>query len=184
MHRLALRPALGTVWLALCFAAMVFAGGCGRSSADAEELFKRGDYADALPLWHQRADKGDATAQNYLGVSYHLGLGVQQDYKEAAKWYTMAAENGSVDAQRNLGTMYYHGYGVPQDNGLAYGWYYVASRNGNTLAEDSRQSMMDEMTPNHCRLSEKRIKEYLENKGILKRVMVNGQLDDINTGKE
>jgi hypothetical protein len=45
-------------------------------------------------------------------------------------------------------------------------------------AEEARQSMMDEMTPNHCRLSEKRIKEYLQTKGILKRVMVHGQLDE------
>ena len=117
-------------------------------------------------------------AQNYLGVQYHLGLGVAQDYKEAAKWYTQAAENGNTDAQRNLGTMYYMGHGVAQDNGLAYGWYYVASKNGNSKAEDARQSMMDEMTPNHCRLSEKRIKEYLISRGILNKVMVNGQLDE------
>jgi TPR repeat protein len=166
------------LWLALCFASILFAGGCGSSAADAERLFGEGQYEKALPLWRQRADAGDALAQNFLGVSYHLGLGTGQDYKEAARWYTLAAENGSIDAQRNLGTMYYHGYGVPQDNGLAYGWYYVASKNGNAKAEEARQSMMDEMTPNHCRLSEKRIKEYLQTKGILKRVMVHGQLDE------
>jgi TPR repeat protein len=166
------------LWLALCFGWLAFAGGCGPSASDAEKLFAEGKYEQALPLWRQRADTGDVLAQNFLGVSYHLGLGVGQDYKEAAGWYTKAAENGSVDAQRNLGTMYYHGYGVPQDNGLAYGWYYVASKNGNAKAEEARQSMMDEMTPNHCRLSEKRIKEYLVTRGILKRVMVNGQLDE------
>lgn len=129
-------------------------------------------------MWRERAAGGDAVAQNYLGVHYQLGLGVQRDYGEAVKWYQQSAENGNPDAQRNLGTMYYQGHGVPQDNGLAYGWYYVASKNGNSKAEEARQSMMDEMTPNHCRLSEKRIKEYLVSKGILKRVMANGQLEE------
>jgi TPR repeat protein len=152
--------------------------GCSRSNADAEKAFQGGDYATALQMWHERADNGDAVAQNYLGVHYHLGLGVARDYEQAAKWYAAAAENGNSDAQRYLGTMYYLGIGVPQDNGLAYGWYYVASKNGNAKAEEARQSMMDEMTPNHCRLSEKRIKDYLLAKGIMKRVMLQGHLDE------
>jgi TPR repeat protein len=165
-------------WLGLCFFCLVHLGGCGQSSAGAEAAFQRGDYATALNMWRERADEGDAVAQNYLGVHYQLGLGISQDYAEAAKWYVQSAENGNPDAQRNLGTMYYQGHGLPQDNGLAYGWYYVASKNGNAKAEEARQSMMDEMTPNHCRLSEKRIKEYLVSRGILKRVMSNGQLEE------
>jgi len=36
--------------------------------------------------------RGDALAQNNLGVMYENGQGVPQDYKEAVKWYTKAAE--------------------------------------------------------------------------------------------
>ncbi|MGQ0658057.1 MAG: tetratricopeptide repeat protein [Chromatiales bacterium] len=166
------------LWLIPCFLLIFAIPGCSDSDADPLRAFQRGDYETALLLWRQRADTGDGVAQNYLGVHYHLGLGVASDYREAVKWYARAAENGNPDAQRNLGTMYYLGLGVPQDNGLAYGWYYVAAKNGNLKAEDARQSMMDEMTPNHVRLSERRIKGYLIEKGILKRVMSNGQLEE------
>jgi len=169
------RPAL---WLSLCFIICLAVSGCGGSQADPLKAFQRGDYTTALSQWRERADAGDAVAQNFLGVHYHLGLGVASDHREAAQWYTKAAENGNPDAQRNLGTMYYSGLGVPRDNGWAYGWYYVAAKNGNQKAEDARQSMMDEMTPNHCRLSEKRMREHLITKGILKQVMSNGQLDE------
>ncbi|MCG3201820.1 MAG: hypothetical protein NFCOHLIN_01690 [Gammaproteobacteria bacterium] len=178
MHMQATLGRIRPFWLGLCFFCLISIGGCGQSSAGAEAAFQRGDYATALEIWRKRAEEGDAVAQNYLGVHYQLGLGVQQDYAEAAKWYKQAAENGNPDAQRNLGTMYYLGHGVPQDNGLAYGWYYVASRNGNPKAEEARQSMMGEMTPSHCKLSEQRIKAYLVSKGILKRVMSNGELDE------
>ncbi|MDP6034817.1 MAG: Gfo/Idh/MocA family oxidoreductase, partial [Verrucomicrobiota bacterium] len=33
------------------------------------------------------AEKGDAKAQNNLGVMYDFGRGVKQDFKEAVKWY-------------------------------------------------------------------------------------------------
>ncbi len=178
MHMQAVLGSTRPFWLGLCFLGLINLGGCGQSSASAEAAFQRGDYATALEMWRKRADEGDAVAQNYLGVHYQLGLGVQQDNAEAAKWYERSAENGNPDAQRNLGTMYYQGHGVPQDNGLAYGWYYVASKNGSSKAEEARQSMMGEMTPSDCKLSEKRIKEYLVSKGILKRVMSSGQLEE------
>lgn len=166
------------LWLVPCLALIVACAGCADSDADPLKAFQRGDYEAALRVWRQRAEDGDPAAQNYLGVHYHLGLGVPSDYKQAVQWYMKAAENGNPDAQRNLGTMYYLGLGIPQDNGLAYGWYYVAAKNGNAKAEDARQSMMDEMTPNHVRLSEKRIKGYLVEKRILQRVMTGGHLEE------
>jgi len=165
-------------WLVPCFVAIFACAGCVGSDPDPLKAFQRGDYETALHLWRQRAADGDSTAQNYLGVHYHLGLGVPSDYKQAVRWYTTAAENGSPEAQRNLGTMYYLGLGVAQDIGLAYGWYYVAAKNGNSKAEDARQAMMAEMTPNHIRLSEKRIKGYLMERGIVQRVMVRGHLEE------
>lgn len=51
--------------------------------------------------------EGDSPQTQYeRGMSYQLGLNVQQDYKEAEKWLLLAAQQGVVDAQYNLGLLY------------------------------------------------------------------------------
>jgi hypothetical protein len=40
---------------------------------------RRGDFATALERWRPRAERGDAAAQNRLGVAYELGDGVPKD---------------------------------------------------------------------------------------------------------
>jgi TPR repeat protein len=96
-------------------------------------------------------EKGDATAQYDLGVSYYngqgeigksmgelfnLGLsyyngqGVEQDYAEAAKYFRKAAEQGHVSAQNNLGVMYANGQGVTKDNYEAVKWFRKAAAQG------------------------------------------------------
>src|SRR5882724_3959916 len=63
-----------------------------------------------------RAARGDATAQNQLGVMSHKGRGVPQDPPEAVKWCPKAADYGLAKAQYNLGLLYNVGRGVPQDD--------------------------------------------------------------------
>ena len=75
----------------------------------------------------QRAEQGDAKAQNNLGLSYALGLGVPEDDREAVRWYRVAAEQGAAKAQYNLGAMYAQGTGVPQDYKEAVRWYRAAA---------------------------------------------------------
>ena len=40
---------------------------------------RRGDFATALERWRPLAERGDAAAQNRLGVAYELGDGVPKD---------------------------------------------------------------------------------------------------------
>ena len=81
--------------------------------------YKRGDYATASREWLPLAKKGDAKAQNALGVMYATGKGFPQDYTKAIKWYRKAAKGGYLSAMRNLGSMYASGEGVAQDLGEA-----------------------------------------------------------------
>jgi len=74
-----------------------------------------------------RADKGDATAQYYLGLMYDNGDLVVQDDKQAVFWYRKAADQGEARAQSNLGTMYVQGRGVTQDGEQAMFWYLKAA---------------------------------------------------------
>lgn len=91
------------------------------------------------------ADKGDAEAENALGLRYAIGDGVKLDEKEAVRWFTKAAEQGSVSAQSKLGAFYYGGRGVKQDSTRAYFWMVVASLNGDeaskTLAPHARAGL-------------------------------------------
>ena len=48
------------------------------------------------------AKKGDANAQNNVGLSYATGRGVAPDDNEAIFWFRKAAEGGCADAIKNL----------------------------------------------------------------------------------
>jgi TPR repeat protein len=107
---------------------------CGKET-DPKKAFDNGDYESAYSLWLPLAGNGDADAQNYLGILYYLGLGVQKDYKKTLKWYELAAKAGHADAQRNYADMINFGRGTQKDNYQAYKWYFAASQQGNIKAE-------------------------------------------------
>ena len=65
--------------------------------------------------WYDKAQAGDAEAQNHLGFCYLTGQGVAVDYNEAVSWFQKAAKQGNADAQYFLGECYFRGHGVPRD---------------------------------------------------------------------
>jgi hypothetical protein len=117
---------------------------------DPKKAFDNGDYETALSLWIPLAENGDVEAQNYLGILYYLGLGVQKDYKKTLKWYELAAKAGHADAQRNYADMINYGRGIQKDNYQAYIWYFAASQQGNEKAESQITAIAasGNLTPN------------------------------------
>ena len=97
--------------------------------------YERGDYLAALWEWRPLADRGNADAQNNLGVMYANGQGVPQNFAEAVTWYRRAAEQGDVLAQALLGVRYAKGQGVEQDYAEAVKWYRRAAKQGNASAQ-------------------------------------------------
>jgi len=83
----------------------------------------------------QRAEAGDAVAQNRLGAWYQHGTYGKPDFVQAASWYLRAAESGNAVAQNNLGVLYYRGTGVPQDVHQAVDWYAKAAEQGHGWAQ-------------------------------------------------
>lgn len=81
------------------------------------------------------AERGDAAAQNALGLRYATGDGVPLSEEEAARWFMKAAEQGNVPAQSKLGSIYYSGRGVPQDSNRAYFWMVVARLGGDDASK-------------------------------------------------
>ena len=133
---------------------------CGQP-ADPKQAFKNGDYKTAYELWLPLAKAGDPEAQNYLGIQYYLGLGVNRDFKKALEWYQKAAYAGFPDAQRNYGDMFYNGHAVPQDYYNAFIWYFAASQQGHVTAKLLLERLTDQnkLTPNqqmHAKLEANR----------------------------
>jgi len=73
------------------------------------------EYARSAAALRQRADAGDAAAQNSLGVLHHRGLGVPRDDVEAVRLYKLSAAQGYTAAYANLGVLYLTGQGVARD---------------------------------------------------------------------
>ena len=83
----------------------------------------------------QKANAGDAKAQNELGDAYYYGKGVAKDFTEATKWYRKAAEQGNASAQYSLGFCYENGKGVTKNLTEAVKWYRKAVEQGNANAQ-------------------------------------------------
>jgi TPR repeat protein len=106
--------------------------------------FKRGDSAKGAANLRNLAEKGDAKAQNNLGVMYDYGEGVPKDHAEAMKWYRRAAEQGYARAQDRLGLMYYNGQGAPQNYAKALKWYRKSAEQGLNLSQVKLGVMYEE----------------------------------------
>ncbi|EAR22506.1 caspase family protein [Nitrococcus mobilis] len=89
--------------------------------------YDRADYRSALNVWLERAEAGEAEAQNYVGEIFEKGLGRESDYVSAAQWYRKAAEQDYTRAQINLGYLYEKGLGVERKIATALNWYRRAS---------------------------------------------------------
>ena len=100
----------------------------------AHDLHDQGRYGQALSLYQQLAEQGDAKAQFKLGVMYELGQSVTQDYSQAFSWYLKAAEQGNSNAQYSCAIKYQSGQGVTQDQTKAAYWYRKAAEQGNEQA--------------------------------------------------
>ncbi len=111
----------------------------------ASKASRAGDYKTATAIWKPLAEQGNITAQYFLGVMYHAGLGVSQDYGKALKWYRKAATQGHVEAHVFLGVMY-QGLGVPKNNIYTYMWFNLAKTNGLKHTQKVIESLTKQMS--------------------------------------
>ncbi len=89
----------------------------------------------SLDQLRQMAVRGDAVAENALGLRYATGDGVNLSESAAVEWFIKAAEQGYVPAQSKLGSIYFSGRGVPQDTTRAYFWMVVARLSGDDASK-------------------------------------------------
>lgn len=102
---------------------------------NAREAMDRGYYALARGYLVERAQAGEAKAQNALANLYYLGLGGKKDHVQAVRWYLKSAAQSYSPAQVNVARMYRLGLGVKRDVIRSFGWLLHARANGNERAE-------------------------------------------------
>jgi uncharacterized protein len=133
---------------------------------DGQVAYRRDDYAEALRLWGQLADQGNARAQFSIGKMYYIGQGVRRDYAQADAWYRKAADQGFDYAQFDLGAAYEDGgLGVAQDYALAHMWFDLASSPAtNTelrqMAVENRDKVAAHMTPDQIAEAQRLAREW------------------------
>jgi hypothetical protein len=108
--------------------------------------FNRQDYMRASQVFIPLAERGEASAQTYLGFMFETGRGVPQNYTEAAMWYRRAAEQGDSLAQYSLGLLYDHGQGVPRDIVEANKWLNLSTAGAPRRAREARARIRDAVT--------------------------------------
>ena len=118
------------------FLAMILAAAPAWADAlqDGTSAYQRGDYKAALAAWKPLADKGNALAQNNLGILYLDGTGVAQNLPQAVHYLSLSAASGSALGQNNLGGLYRDGKGVKQDHARAKQWFSASAAQGNASA--------------------------------------------------
>jgi len=89
---------------------------------------------EAIPLFRQAADLGDARAMIELGESYRSGDGVPEDATAALQWFHRAADAGNSTGMVLLGAMYLLGEGAEQDDETAVRWFQKAADRKNSAA--------------------------------------------------
>lgn len=135
--------------VSLLLACACLLAACGQPT-DPKAAFHQGDYETSFELWLPLAMQGDLEAQNFIGIHYSLGLGVERNFRKASEWFQKAAETGFPDAQRNYGDMFYYGRYVPQDYYQSFIWYFAASQQGHETAKRLLETLtsQNKLTPN------------------------------------
>ncbi|MGM9833435.1 MAG: toll/interleukin-1 receptor domain-containing protein [Candidatus Limisoma sp.] len=96
---------------------------------------KRQDYAEAVKLYRQAAEQGDAKGQYNLGYCYYYGFGVGRDRTKATDWFRKSAKQGYIEAQESL-SVCYNGYSVGSNSVDAVKCYIKAAEQGHSYAQN------------------------------------------------
>lgn len=98
-------------------------------------LYKRGLYPEALMVWEEAAEAGDAGAAYRIGAAYMDGQSVSHSFDEGLKWLRRAAEMGDGRAMGDLGSAYDWGFGVKQDRAEAAKWFEQGALRGHAASQ-------------------------------------------------
>jgi TPR repeat protein len=91
--------------LLFCVALLAAGAACADELADADALFARKAYPEALQKYTKLANAGNPVAQQHLGEMYFYGEAGAIDMDKAAGWFRKAAAKGNATAIASLDLM-------------------------------------------------------------------------------
>lgn len=99
---------------------------------------QQSEYADSINSIIQKAQQGDAEAQNEVGIWYFSGINsFEKNDSLAVRWWAKSASQGNVEAVGNLGLCYQLGRGVQADSLRATDLYKLSINKGNRRLFDN-----------------------------------------------
>ena len=105
--------------------------------AKADSLYRLGHLDEAVAVYRQAAQLGNAEAQFDLGYAYYKGEGTERDYTTAAMWFKRSARQQFAKAQYNLAYCYMNGRGVPRDYDKASDLLHSSAENNYKRAQQT-----------------------------------------------
>jgi TPR repeat protein len=119
------------------------------ANEDAAALYARGNalgqagnYAAAIGLFRQAAEKGHTPAEFALGSMLSNGQGAPMSKEQARVWFERAAAKGHPVALFNLGIYYDQGLGVKADRIRAIEYYKRSAKAGYAIAAFNAGQML------------------------------------------
>ena len=106
-----------------------------RSEAGGHDLYRRGLYPEALMVWEEAAEAGDAGAAYKIGAAYMDGQSVSHSFEKGLEWLHKAADLGDARAMGDLGSAYDWGFGVKQDRAEAAKWFEKGALRGHPASQ-------------------------------------------------
>jgi TPR repeat protein len=91
--------------LLFCLALLSAGAACADELADADALFAKKAYPEALQKYTKLANAGNVTAQQHLGEMYFYGEAGEVDLDKATGWFRKAAAKGNAIAIASLEMM-------------------------------------------------------------------------------
>ncbi len=112
---------------------------------------RKADINKAFSHFLKGAEKGNPTAQYWVGWHYEVGEGdLDIDYKAAFEWYKKSADQNSPDGLYMLGKLYFWGHGVEQDYLKSGEYFSHAGARGDVSASEflnkSKKSCLKRIT--------------------------------------
>lgn len=108
---------------------------------EAMAAYDRHDYAAAIRIWREEAERGDSLAMWAMGEMLQYGTGIPSDLNEAVRYFRRSAELNDPMGQFLLGYMYEQGRGVPRNLAEARRYYELSAAQGNPGAIESLRSL-------------------------------------------
>lgn len=115
-----------------------------RTEEGGHDLYRRGLYPEAMQVWEEAADAGDAGAAYMIGATYMDGQAVLHDFDKAHEWLERAAAMGDARAMGDLGGAYDWGIGVEADRKTAAEWYLKGAERGHAASQYNAGVFLEE----------------------------------------